>query len=153
MLICVKYEQNCVHSERESGSYGSWEEQHDSSITEVFEIKEGETRPYRSETFKVPDGTTKVFVVYMIYDTGDSFGRSYGEIDIVHCTADETAAHNLAARITKNPNDYIIEFKDDFGRDISISNTGAGYFERIQYVEVESFAVGSSAKKKRYTVN
>lgn len=48
---------------------------------------------YESETFIVPDDTTAVFVVYMIYSTGDSFGCADGKIDIIHCTSSEDAAY------------------------------------------------------------
>jgi hypothetical protein len=109
--------------------------------------------PYGSESFLIPDDATEVFVVYMIYDTGDSFGRSYGNIDILHATISEFEADKLAKLVTENPDDYTIKFKDDFGRDISIDNRGAGYFENIQYVGVERFHIGSGKSKRRYFVN
>lgn len=152
MLICVNYEETCYNSEHEGGSYGSWSEDYSSSITDVYEINDKDSRPYSSETFLVPDGTEEVFVVYMIYSTGDSFGRATGKIDVLHCTSNEEAAHELAKKITDNPDEYAIKFVDDFGRDISLYNNGAGYFERISYVEVERFSVGKGAKKRRYSV-
>ena len=116
-------------------------------------VGEDERRPYSSEVFTVPEGTEQVYVVYMIYSTGDSFGHSTGNIDIIHVTAREDAAHALAEKITKNPDEYSIEFVDDFARPIKISNRGAGYFERIDYVAVDCYSISSQGKKSRYYVN
>lgn len=153
MRICVTYDEMCTHSERESGSYGSWSESYSSSVTGAYRVTDDEKTPYESETFIVPDDATEVFVVYMIYSTGDSFGHSDGNIDIIHCTSDEEAADRLAKYITDNPDEYTIKFTDDFGREISLGNRGAGYFERISYVGVERYSIGSGKSKKRYYVN
>lgn len=151
--IRVEYDERCTHSKRENVQYGSWTETYDSGITDVSVIDENETCTYHSETFKVPDGTEKVFVVYMIYDTGDSFGRAYGKISIMHCTASEEAADKLAKYITEHGDEYTIKYTDDFGREISLYNSGAGYFEHIQYVGVEAFTIGTGGSKRRYYVN
>lgn len=153
MRICVTYDELCTHNEREGGSYGSWSESYSSSVTGAHRIGDDEQVPYDSDTFIVPDDATEVFVVYMIYDTGDSFGRADGKIDIIHCTASEEAADKLAKYITENPNEYSIKFTDDFGREISLYNNGAGYFESISYVGVEGYTVGAGKSKKRYYVN
>lgn len=151
--VLVEYDERCTHSEREPVQYGSWEEQYSSSITNVRRVSDDEDRPYRSDVFVVPEGTEQVYVIYMIYSTGDSFGRSEGNMDIIHVTANEDAAHALADKITKNPDEYSIEFVDDFGRPIKISNRGAGYFERIDYVAVDCYSIGTDSKKKaRYYV-
>lgn len=150
MRICVKYSEYCDHSERASERYGSWSESWSSSVDEAYVLNENENGPYSSDTFLVPDDTTTVHVVYMIYDTGDSFGRATGKIDIMHCTSNEDAAHKLADMVTKNKDEYSLKFTDDFGREISISNSGAGYFESISYVGVESFTVGKGRRNKYY---
>lgn len=150
--VMVEYEERCTHNEREPEQYGSWSEQYSSSITGVRVVGDDERRSYHSEVFTVPEGTDKVYVVYMIYSTGDSFGRSEGNIDIIHCTASEDAAHALADKITKNADEYSIEFVDDFDRPIKISNRGAGYFESIDYISVECYSISSAGKKARYYV-
>ena len=153
MRICVEYSEVCTHSEREPEQWGSWSESYDSSVTDAYQIGDDERAPYGSETFVVPDGASEVFVVYMIYSTGDSFGHADGKIDIIHCIASEEAADKLAKYITENPGEYSIKFTDDFDREISLYNPGAGYFERINYVSVEKFSVGSGKSKRRYYVN
>ena len=151
--VLVEYSELCTHSERENKQFGSWSENYSSSITNVRVVGDDEDRPWRSDVFTVPEGTEKVYVVYMIYSTGDSFGPSTGNIDIIHCTANEDSAHALAEKITKNPDEYSIEFVDDFDRPIKISNRGAGYFERIDYVAVDCYSISSAGKKSRYYVN
>ena len=153
MRICVTYSEYCTHSERESGSYGSWSESYSSSVTGAYRLGEKEKAPYDSETFIVPDDATEVFVVYMLYGTGDSFGRADGKLDILHCTSSEEAADKLAKTITEKPDEYAIKFTDDFGREISLYNPGAGYFESIDYVGVERYSVGTGKSKSRYYVN
>lgn len=153
MKICVEYYQNCTHEHHSGERYGDWSANYDSGIDSVYELLESEQAPYNSETFLIPDGSENAYVVYMIYDDGDSFGCACGKIDIVHCTSSEEAAYALAEKITKNPDSYTIQFTDDFGRDIYINNCGAGYFERIEYVEVSRHSVGNGRSKKRFRVN
>jgi hypothetical protein len=153
MRICVTYDELCTDSSHSRERYGSWSESYTSSVTGAYRIGDDDKAPYDSETFVVPDDATEVFVVYMIYGTGDSFGCADGKIDIIHCTGNEEAADKLAKLITENPKEYTIKFTDDFDREISLYNPGAGYFESIDYVGVERFAVGSGKSKRRYYVN
>lgn len=153
MRICVEYDEICTHSEREPEQYGSWSESYSSEVTRAYRIGDDDKTPYGSETFVIPDDSTDAYVVYMIYSTGDSFGSSDGNIDIIHCTGNEEAADKLAKLITENSEEFTIKFTDDFGRDISIDNRGAGYFESISYVGVEKFSIGSGKSKRRYYVN
>ena len=153
MRIRVDYESTCSHSYSDGKQYGDWEERYDSSVTDAYRITDEDKVPYGSESFLIPDDATEVFVVYMIYDTGDSFGRAYSKIDILHATISEFEADKLATMVTANSDDYTIKFKDDFGRDISIDNRGAGYFEEIRYVGVDRFTVGSGKSKRKYFVN
>jgi hypothetical protein len=150
MRVCVKYSEICTHSEHSGEQYGDWSESWSCSVESAYVLGDDEKQPYDSEVFLLPDDTTRVHVVYMIYDTGDSFGRADGKISIVHCTANEDAAHQIAKMIQDDPEQFSFKFTDDFGRKISLYNSGAGYFERISYVEVESFDLG---KKKRYHIN
>lgn len=151
--VRVEYNECCVYSEREDVEYGSWEERYESSIEAVHVISEDDRASRSSDIFAVPDDANEVYVVYMIYDTGDSFGRSDGHIDVIHCTANEESAHELAKKITENSEEFTIKYVDDFGREISIRNNAAGYFEHIQYVEVKRFSIGNSPRKSRYYVN
>lgn len=151
MRVAVEYEQRCTHDYHSGEQYGDWQTDYSSSVVGVRVLEEDEKAEYHSETFLLPDDTTTAYVVYMIYSTGDSFGHSDGNIDIIHCTASSEKAHELAKKITDNSNEYSIKFTDDFGREISIDNRGAGYFEHIDYVEVVGYTIGHSPR--RYHVN
>lgn len=153
MRICVTYDEICTHRKSPKERYGDWSESYSSSVTGAYRIGDDAQAPYESETFLVPDDATEVFVVYMIYSTGDSFGNADGKIDIIHCTVSEEAADKLAKMITENPDEYTIKFTDDFDREISLYNPGAGYFERISYVGIESYPIGSGKSQRRYYVN
>lgn len=151
MRVAVEYDQYCNEDYHSGEQYGEWRTSFSSSVTGVRVLGEKEKAEYTSEVFILPYGTTTAYVVYMIYSTGDSFGRSDGNIDILHCTASSEKAHALAKMITENPNEFSIKFIDDFDREISIYNNGAGYFEHIDYVEVLSFDL--NGQPRRYHVN
>lgn len=139
MFICVKYEERCTYAEHESGSCGYWSEYYDSSITSVQVLNDGEDQPYNSDNFQVADGATKIYVVYMIYSNGNSFGNSNGNISIIHAFSNSDAAHALAKEITENPKQQNFIYRDDFGKEQTYHNVGFGYFEHINYVEVLPF--------------
>lgn len=136
MRILVTYEEQCVYNEREPEQYGSWSEDYSSSIVGVCKAAEDTRSGYDSDVYVIADGSTHAYVVYFIYSTGDSFGCADGRIDVVLCTGSETVAWQVVEQIKKNPDTETIKFDDEFGRSISISNVGAGYFESISSVVV-----------------
>lgn len=150
MRVCVSYDEICTHSYHDGEEYGSWEKSYSSSIEEVYILGDNEQALYCSEVFLLPDGIEKVYVVSMIYNTGDSFGCADGKISIIHCTADEIAAHTIAKMIQENPDTYSFKFTDDLGREINLYNPGSGYFESISHVDVDTFNLG---RRKRYKIN
>lgn len=147
MRVCVTYEEICPDSYYSGEQYGDWSESYSSSITGVYRLADEENGPYQSETFLIPDDATSVYVVYMIYDTGDSFGCAKGKISIIHATANEKAAYALAKKINENPDTYTIAITDDFGRNTSIYNPGNGLFKHISCVDVEKFDIGTGKPK------
>lgn len=151
MRVAVEYDQYCDEDYHSGEQYGEWRTSFSSSVTGVRVLGEKENAGYTSEVFILPDDTTTAYVVYMIYSSGDSFGNSNGNIDIIHCTSSSEKAHELAKKITENSEEFTIKFIDDFDREISIHNNGAGYFEHIDYVEVLSFDLNGSPR--RYRVN
>lgn len=151
MRVTVEYDQYCTEDYHSGEQFGDWRTSYSCSVTGVRVLGEDEKSGYHGETFLLPDDATTAYVVYMIYSTGDSFGHSDGNIDILHCTASSEKAHELAKKITENSNEYTIKFTDDFDREVSIHNNGAGYFESIDYIEVESFDLNGSPR--RYRVN
>lgn len=148
--ICVESESMCVgsyyDSDSDSDPYGSWSESYSSSVTKVFMVDESfeahKGLKFRTnrDVFLIPEGHDVVYVVSLLYSSGDSFGQSSGNIEVIHCTVDEQRANDLAQLIEKdNPNQ--IQFVDDFGRSITLCNPACGYFESIEHVSVERFVV------------
>ncbi len=150
MRVCVSYNEICTHSEYEGGHYGSWSESYSSSIERVYVLGDNEKAPYHSDVFLLPDEAEKAYVVYMIYDTGDSFGNADGRIAIIHCATCKISVNMIAKAIRENPEMYSFKFTDDFGREISLYNPASGYFEHVSCIEVEEYDLG---RKKRYQIN
>ena len=151
MRVRVEYTEECTTRNRDGHD---WYEDYSSEVTAAYRVDDDdETYSYRSDVFLVADNATEVFVVYMIYDDGDSFGRATGKIDLIHCTSNEESADLLAKYIVENKNEGSFKFKDDLGRDVSVHNTGSGYFESIGYIGVERLVIGNSKSKRRYDVN
>lgn len=142
--VKVQYYEYCTYSESGSGRWDDWSEEYDSGIESVT-FDDGESS-YNSDVFLLPEGSTEAHVVYIIYNTGDSFGHANGKIDVIHCCASREDAEKLGEMISDNQDQYTFKFKDDFGRDISLDNAGAGYFECITGIYVETFVLGHAKK-------
>lgn len=85
----------------------------------------------------------KVYVVAMIYSTGDTFGSSSGNGEVIWVFKDFEYAKRAAESLKEKEKEYSIDFVDETGMHITLSNPGAGYFERIEQIRVESFIVDS----------
>ena len=140
--VRVKYESILISSHHSDEKYGEWHENYSSRITEVVKVNKDEKSSYNSDIFPIKADSKVVYVVYMIYNSGDSFGVSEGNIDIIHCTSDLEAAKNLALSV-RNSNDYLIKLKNEFDEDVSICNQAYGYFESIESLCVEAFSIKS----------
>lgn len=141
MRIQVDHEQLCYDSYHSNEPYGDWHEYYSSSVTGAKIIGDHDNVSYSSDSFVIPDDSTHVYVVYMIYSSGDSFGNSDGLIDILHAFGSEKYADKLVNTVNKHADDFSIKFKDEFDREISINNPAAGYFESIDSVSVKKFAI------------
>jgi hypothetical protein len=80
----------------------------------------------------------------MIYDTGDSFGRANGKIEVVHAFGTLSKAQELV-KIINDSNDsndsMTIKFKDEFKQKVSYFNVAARYFECMTTVDIKSFSL------------
>jgi hypothetical protein len=145
MKLYVSVSEVCTYSEREPEEYGSWEEQWDFSVVAVHREKPETLRGWwDGEVFDVPfevaAGDT-VYVLSMVYNTGDSFGRAEGKGEVLWVFKDEALALAAESVWEKSKEQHSVEFVIDDGKKIKISNPGSGYFETITYVNVESFQV------------
>jgi hypothetical protein len=86
-----------------------------------------------------------VFVLYMTYDTGDSFGRAYGKGEIIWVFKDPDLATKARlkweAENNKRDPEFSIEFEVDGGQTVKQGNPAAGYFENVGNIDVGTFLV------------
>lgn len=149
MRIIVKEHSSCDYSYRSPEQYGDWEERNDYYIDAVFTAdKDYKTSSYE-EGFLIPDDSQYAYVIHMVYDTGDSFGRSYGHGVILGVFGNKEVADEALEQFHNQKKEWTFKIKDDNGNEISIHNPGAGYFEHIQYIELNTYPVRGPIVKKR----
>lgn len=142
LRVEVTSSQRCTYDYHDGEQYGDWRQSHDFEVEGARVVPESyEDRSYRSDIFRVPAGSTNVYVLYMIYSTGDSFGHSDGEGTVLGCFGNRDVAFAAKEAVEKQSDDFTIVVKDDFGRAVSISNPGAGYFEHIDRIDIKVFAI------------
>lgn len=103
------------------------------------------------------------YLVFVNYDTGDSFSHHSGQICYLDLFQSKELAHDLAKKIQENakePYDYStakkgqrlpnsVAYKWDNGQEVDCyAATWKGYFERFNHVSVESVTVRYSHKYK-----
>ncbi len=145
MDLFVQYNEICVHSEQAQEQYGDWSEEYDFRVTGVsLTSRDRWNEDHLGCLVEVKAGDP-VFVLYMTYDTGDTFGRASGKGEIIWVFKDPALAMAAKAKWeagnAKRDPDYSIEFEVDGGKTIKQYNPAAGYFENIGYVEVQTFLV------------
>lgn len=145
MKLFVQYRELCDESRHSGEEYGDWYQSYNFSVEGVSLTSRDR---WNEETFEV-DVDVKagepVFVLYMVYSTGDSFGRADGKGEVLWVFKDADTARE-ALRLWKEENDkrdpeYSVKFEDDSGRVVQLSNPGAGYFENVSYIDLETFLV------------
>lgn len=139
--LYVKTEQKVLESWSEGYQYGKWHVIQETNVTGV--VLDRYLNEYSGvEEFTV-DATAgdPVYVVSVIYSTGDSFGYKTGELCVVGVYNNMKDAESVQAKILKYPrwNDIRVTLSD--GTKEQIYGPWAGFFERIQNVRLEKFIV------------
>lgn len=145
MEVFVQYSEICTHSEREDAEWGSWSEEYDFSVRGVSLSSRDR---WNEEKFNLDievNAGEPVFVLYMTYSTGDTFGRASGKGEVLWVFKDADTA-KAALDLWKEENDkrdpeYSVKFEDDTGRVIQLSNPASGYFENLGYLDLQTFLV------------
>lgn len=145
MELFVQYDERCTHSEREPVEYGSWREEYDFRVKSVsLTSRDSWNEEKFGVRFEVTAGEP-VFVLYMTYDTGDSFGRAYGKGEVIWVFKDANVATEAMKRWKdendKRDPDFSVDFLDEAGEWVKMSNPAAGYFENMGYLELSTFLV------------
>jgi hypothetical protein len=144
MKLYVKTQSHCNSSYQEDKDYGDWHSDSSFSIEGVYaSTPDG----YNVELIDVPfdfKPGDAVFVLWMTYSSGDSFGHSEGNGEVLWVFKDAAVA--LAAKaLWQKANDkdghYAVEFIADSGMKVSLSNPAAGYFENLSSLDLSAFLI------------
>lgn len=145
MELFVQYDETCTHSSREPVEYGSWREEWNFSVKGVSLTSRDRWNEEHLGCLVDVKAGDPVFVLYMTYDTGDTFGRATGRGEVIWVFKDADLARKALAQ-WKEENDkrdpeFSITFEVDGGETVTQSNPAAGYFENVGYIDLESFLV------------
>ena len=145
MDLFVQYNEHCTHSSREPVEYGDWREEYDFRVTGVSLTSRDRWAEEKLGCLVDVKAGEPVFVLYMTYDTGDTFGRATGKGEVIWVFKDPALAMAAKAKWEaendKRDPDYSIEFEVDGGKTLKQHNPAAGYFENVGYIQVQTFLV------------
>ena len=127
--------------------YGEWSEENDHNLVSasISNDKYWDVALFPSEV--EPTRGQDIYVVYVLYSSGDSFGHSSGNLVYIWAFTDPKKAYELSDLILtdyakqpdfsfdKNGNEFTF-----YGQTI-YCGTWKGYFERLQEVEVAKLCV------------
>jgi hypothetical protein len=150
MRVIVDTHQSCDYHHRGEGQFADWEERYSFSVIGARLADEDERTGSSSEGYKLPEGSSQAHVIWMSYDTGDSFGRAHGHGCILAVFADRKLAEKTLAEIEERCDDYSIEYTDDFGRRIKLHNPGAGYFEHVNSLNLETYTLSEAPIRRTF---
>ena len=145
MKVFVDIKSHCIESHQSPEDYGDWGATYYSRVTGVYSDKVL-TRSHGVEEFdcdcKVGD---VVYVVSVIYETGDSFGYSTGNITITGVFNNIKDANTVKSYIEEQNK----EEKYSYSKEVYLDSVGnykffspwTGFFETLEYVNVDAFVV------------
>lgn len=144
MELFVQYTSICLDSYREDREYGDWSETYDFNVTGVNQTSRAQWSGLagREERVNVSfdaDVGDTVYVLWMTYSTGDSFGHGSGYGEILWVFKNEEVAKYALNQVNECVEEYSIKFKDDDGNVIEFSNPGSGYFESVDSLTISEF--------------
>ena len=144
MEMFVQYTSNCTHSYREPVEYGDWNEEYDFTVQGATASSRGRWGglAHDEEKFNLAfdaEVDDTVYVLWMTYSTGDSFGHGSGYGEILWVFKDRVAANTALVRVRENSKEYSINFLDDSGQVVTFSNPGSGYFENVDSLTISEF--------------
>lgn len=141
-IVYINYKITTIESYTSDEEYGEWYCQYDNEIISATLSKQDNCR---YDEFTVDFDTTvgqKIYAMYMTYNSGDTFGHSEGNIEILWCFLTENKVKDICKDLNKVCNDDYIDtliFKSETDKKVKLSNPVSGYFEDsgyISYVEL-----------------
>lgn len=135
--IYVVYDTHVDEDYRSDEEWGDWRRSQTSSVVSANLSKPD--RYYGYEKFNVcfnADAGQDVYALVLTYGTGDSFGHSSGNMEILWVFQQEILAEKALEWFNEKSENYTIEFFQEDLNKIQISNPASGYFECVENIEI-----------------
>ena len=145
MKLHVKHNETCDYHnvfEDDDMDY-SWESGFTHTIFGVYK-KKPKDNDFRYEAFTVDFDAERgdhVYVVTMIYSSGDSFGCAFGKHEVLWVFSDLDLAERLCEKVRRGKDDETMSIKTESGKKVKMSNPVSGYFEGLMSVEIDIFII------------
>jgi hypothetical protein len=121
--------------------YGDWREEYSYEGLEVFASEQSGQLGFYTKEIKTdfePQAGQVVFPVIVQYGTGNSFGHSSGNIEVVAVYADPEKASRLRDKIAEYKSGSGYQSSFDFEGETIYTYNWTGYFESLERVFVET---------------
>lgn len=144
MKLYIDYTYKMVENYHSGEQYGDWYEKWDFEINSVFVRQPKSVN--RVETLDVDYEVSvgeRVYVLYMRYSSGDSFGRSSGNAEIIWVFKSKEVAEATKVLWENIGDEWGVETVTDSGKSLKLSNPAAGYFENVSSINLETYIVES----------
>ncbi len=135
-VLYIEKNEVCTKDYHSGEQWGEWERSYDISLVRCTRDKSEIVNDHSYETFNVSAETyaaKKVFIVTVTYESGDTFGRSYGNNQIAFVTHDEALALDVKNAIEAEDGSWDKYQGNEDGCGYA---SWDGYFERLNCAEV-----------------
>lgn len=142
-LVYVQHSCLCVHDEHDGEQYGSWSRDNDFTVEGVMldtKLRWGYDAIQIAPAVVPGD---EVWVLWVTYSTGDSFGSDRGQGEIIWVFTDKDVADKALKKLDANQKSSVFSFEDEDGEVLHITNPANDHFSHIESVNVQSFIVGN----------
>ena len=142
MRIKIESNEYCTDSYHSGEEWGDWWSEHEFTLDGARVATDKAVCDVYDLNVKVGD---KVYVVVIRYGSGDSFGRSSGNGEIVHVFSDRVFAEACVEAVkTCDDNNctckFMVEVGDDL-KEIEWYNPSIGYFESFENLDIFELVV------------
>jgi hypothetical protein len=124
---------------RECDSEDCWDRDDTSMDHDIigFVVKEEKDYGDISVNFD-PKYDKEYYLLSVIYDTGDSFGRDEGQIEFIDLYENLAIAEENSRRIREDESDkYSVKLLHETGKEYDVHTPWKGYFEDLRGVEID----------------
>lgn len=133
--IYIEYDYYCEHSEYSEEEYGPWSQQNS------FSVGGASITPKNCyEEFNLccnVEVGQPVYAMVLRYGTGDSFGNSSGNGEILWVWREKILAEKALEWFNENLEKHTINFFQEDLTEVQISNPASGYFEWVEDVYIQ----------------